>query len=784
MSSVARVDSDLVANMDVDGLLAIWDIHTGKALYRFKYDVQRKVEALSEGQLAVFDDTGVDFWSFYSNDEDLVASLDKHIGFQGPIVSVQMDESSVFVVEESQINEIGMTELEIMKTSKFPYRFQSVKLARDLLSRRVIIFGEETRGGIVVMDFDQNIVSKFEHCSLDSLEVFASFNIKAVCNNQVVYQLDAENFHLEKIDSISGKHLISPDINAQHFVDDTSLIKSIESVGNNIKIVHIGETVYVYNLAVSETKEVFTFKVPSTLSINDKPHHFIINKEGLEVYSLVASDNGIVDCYFNGIKIWTQDQSLSHIKGEVVITDRRIFPKVIEPSSGILDGLIDIFAKIYQLANNIHSNGDPVAFGFNKLLLVLTVNDKIGVFKLAKSHSQLIKIIDLKTKIDSIEEVDNEVYLLNGGNIFKFDWEKETVTPLNVGEARYPLFELKKIDQGFTCEVQDDKLSGIFYQNGSSIRTWSKAIEGKFVSLVKRSYDNTEVAQNAIELTNKEILYKYLIPNLNILITHKGKELVIDLINITDGSKIAQWKKEFEGDVSNVLALYEENYIILSLPYQNRIDESELVVIDLYESLTPNERITNLNLPFDNFESIPLPAFAMQSFIIGDIIDNMVISRTKQNISQRLLLLQIRGDIHVVPKLALDGRRGGIVGDFKSSEDPIFGSIGLYNKDLVHPVKYDALLKPSPKKQLTQDLDIMVDSSNSSLFTVPTNLESTSYVISITKDIFVSMIQPSGSFDKLTIDFKSNIVILVTIILLALIGFFKIQNSNKIKWVI
>lgn len=786
LGTLVGLGDNLVINLDPNGLLSTIDINNGDILHRFNYnETGMQLLRLKDGQFAVFKDQKVDFWSVYMNEMyDLVSTMTNQVVVDNVIINVQVLDDIIYIIQKETIQTIDLTTTALTNEMDLPLEFAKAKLVKDLITDSVIIFGAiQNSTSAVVANLKSNDFNYFNGCQLNDMDIFVSIDINVICNHEVVYKLD-EKCRLFEVSKKSN--LISPDITANSLIDD--VIESIELI-DNYKVINNGKTMYIINADVSESTYLSSFPLPSTYK-NSINHSFIFKDDGVNAYMFISTDVGILECYRNGILKWSIDQSFNLIRKAVSITEESGFDQnptsKLVSSESLFTRLTNSILSIFDFLLNIEeTHENDILFGFNKLLVVLTENNKLGIFKLQRQiSSQLVKVIDLDFQIDDIIELDNIIHVFSNGAVHKLDIETGLTDLISLSNTQFPLFELTHLEKGYTTEVKGNQIHGVVYNNDTLQNTWSHTIKGRFVSLLKRSYGNSQVAQSAVVLPSRDVLYKYLIPNLTVLVSLTDESIQIDILNIVTGEKLGGWSKTYLGPIDKINSIFEENYIILTFPYNSNIDVTEIVVIDLYESLKPNERVTNPNAEFNNFAHIPLPAFAMQSFILGDSVDNISISETNNNIAQRTLLIQTHGEVHIIPKAVIDGRRGGLVGDFKTSEFTISSiSSHEYSDKINHEWKYNPALSLSPKLQLTRDLDI-TSNGNGQILTVPTNLASTSYLISITNDIFVTIIQPSGSFDKLTDGFKSNVIITTILTLVVLIILFHSKNTHKIRWVI
>lgn len=526
---------------------------------------------------------------------------------------------------------------------------------------------------------------------------------------------------------------------------------------------------------------------------------------GNELKVLCVSETEMIHQYVNGSLVWSRDQSFLNISDAIVVNK-------FDESNKFKDNLnteekfnyVTVYLKRikynwkrFKEVFQFNNKQDDI-FGLQKYLIVLSDNQKIGIFDMENDPFrtyQLNYVIVPDNHIDELIIVEGIPYAVSSGELFKIDITKKALQRPEIGDNELGLNILAEFKAKHLMEsnkIQGYKLSGNIWKE-----TWEFCPHDELIiSFTKRAYDNSHVAQNGITLADRSVLYKYLIPNVGVVTTLSSAKshINIRLVNMITGQTYAHFTKllkEANFSPHNFKIVFEENFIVFTIFSETERD-TEVCVIDLFESLTPNLKKSKNLHSYSAFKDAILPSFASQCYVIpGKQIVALAVSNTKNNIAiKEIVFGSIAGQVFSVPKMVLDGRRSGVAGDFSTLKEKkmvLDGSekqsmsiyFQKYANSIVNKLAYDPVITPHPNNLISHYRDILVGSPEKAFaFTVPTELESTTYCVFIGSEIFVTLLRPSGSFDKLTSSFNTNAVV-ITISVLILGIFFVLPKARR-----
>ncbi|ETN40254.1 uncharacterized protein HMPREF1541_04530 [Cyphellophora europaea CBS 101466] len=289
-------------------------------------------------------------------------------------------------------------------------------------------------------------------------------------------------------------------------------------------------------------------------------------------------------------------------------------------------------------------------------------------------------------------------------------------------------------------------------------RTWTllpKAGE-KFVSAVSRPRGDA-VASIGKVLGDRSVLYKYISPNLALLSATSSDTLTIYLIDAVTGSVL--YTTSHSGIIASgpIPTLLTENwlaYTYTSLDPVTSALTSQLIVAELYESASPNDRgalASQTNYSSYAPDAGSRPHIITQSFTVAEPISNLAVTQTGQGITTRQLLATLAHSnaIVAIPKEVLNARRP-VDRDPTTTEK----EEGLF--------RYSPTLELEPRNFLSHAREVM---GVKKILTTPSLLESTSLVFAFGHDVFGTQVSPSGPFDILGKGFN-KVQLLLTIVAL------------------
>lgn len=735
-----------------EGIISILDANNGEVLYRY-YNENGRI--LEDSKIVKGNTDYIISYFNYGLDQDGYSKVilwdtkqtslrvQREIQFPNKTLAVAQFEDMVYVATENGIHKFDLNPLNPPQTVfTSPVLLEEASIFVNPENRQVFATWE-IQGSLYYSELEYFESKVFVGCKLAELRFYYSSSSNYfICNGQTVYEFD--NYGAAKLkegsnmvtDTLSSDLLVNAQIDDMKIIEDYVAIKS-------------DNTLRLFNYREATLTPVVEFELPS--SIEDSiSHNFAVGDS--TVYLITFSKHHRVDCYVNGTLQWSKDESLAEVK-DIVVIDQ-----------------------------------DIDRFEIKKYMVVLSAAKTIGVFHLHRcSGQQLLNIFEVDVDFDRLHNVNNTVQGQLGSREFSVDFLNGKVFELHDNQPK----EISS-EPSFSAgmDLPYNRVEG--YKNGVSTWRFQPDFE-RVTGLLKRSYDNEHVASNGIVLHDRSVLYKYLLPNTGVITTfNEDKNIVgIYLINLITGQLYGKFYRsvytQFDPELDFSI-VYEENFIIFSVV---KGENSEVCVIDLFESLKPNFSLTKKLQVFSSIQDAFAPAFATQCFtVLNQQINQMAIFNTKYNIATKEIVCSTRfGQIFSIPKMVLDARRNGFIGDLKkgnnrdiSYEDKKLPRISMskYAASILSKFTYDPLIHIHPRFILSHHRKLISGHHKPYLNVVPTELESTAYVVYQGVDTFVTILRPSGSFDRLTSSFNFKIVI-GTIILLILIIAYIYPKTERMK---
>lgn len=672
------------------------------------------------------------------------------------------------------------------------------KTTGGLISRNVLNFKAED----VSLDFSgTNLVVKDtdKHYNLISLEHgFAFGRSLNVPNNTEFLSVCAPNLEhvnvkskestIEVVDPVSGLVVIKSDL-----VQDFQSVIAIETdYSRSLKLlISTSDNIYRYYHIVNNELIDSWDRDESIVNIID---HAFIDIEDTSVKYLAQEIEkeqeiaNIWEAYY--FRLTNNIQRFALFLKQNRYSPGRILTKVLELNSGKDELLI---------------KKRNLTFGLSKLLLVLTKNGKIAALDmLNKGHSvwTINPPLEDTIKIEWFEELHTFYVISKDGNyiIYKFSDEHLTPTILTKGSfrlGRSSIESIHSLDSGqtffvvltngnrklfridntplkleeelFIAEHTNKSITGSFANESELESTWGINVSEDEEILAYASKGRTSGASLGNVLGNKDTLYKYLYPNLAAYaVINKSTGLLhVNLIDTVSGelflSETYSSNVDYELPVNIV---FGENWFVISYFSKDPIPEQKLTVIELYESLTPNLRVSNSTENYHPLRTINKPEAISKTYFIPQIITNMGISKTKYGITTEAILLELENEqITFLPKFVLSARRKE---ESKMTDDD--------RKDFMAS-PYVPAIPVNDYYVISHFRSLLM--GDSKLVAVATNLESTSYVCDVGHDVFCTRISPSGQFDVMSPTFEKGTLLVTVFIALGACLVMRPYVANK-----
>ncbi|CCF57675.1 hypothetical protein KAFR_0D00280 [Kazachstania africana CBS 2517] len=416
----------------------------------------------------------------------------------------------------------------------------------------------------------------------------------------------------------------------------------------------------------------------------------------------------------------------------------------------------------------------------NKLLII----SKMGDFEIYESTSELLSpTLNSKGSLITRREIA-AAHRLDDSDYFYLEFadgsEKEIVSFGSV-EQKLPNADIyitdhdEKAISGHTIGKNNElgEASKITPQ-----KTWKITLKSneRIVAFAARNSE-PQVGSLGTILGSREVLYKYFYPNLAsyVVINEDTGDMVVNLIDTITGELLYTQKHKHEKDGVDfdlpINILFGEHWFIYSYFSVKPVPEQKLTVVELYESLEPNERKSDASASYNPINGIfNKPEILTKSYIFPEVIKHMILSNTKYDITTRSLIVELQnGQITYIPKVVLNARR--------KNESEMTAD----DKKEFMASQYIPTVRINDHFVITHYRDLITN-TKSKMISVPTNLESTSIVCQIGHDIFCTRITPSGPFDFMSPSFEKGKLI-GTIIAMVIICYFLRPSvaSKKLK---
>ncbi|GAB7331412.1 hypothetical protein MBLNU13_g02834t1 [Cladosporium sp. NU13] len=312
-------------------------------------------------------------------------------------------------------------------------------------------------------------------------------------------------------------------------------------------------------------------------------------------------------------------------------------------------------------------------------------------------------------------------------------------------------------------ELQNNQLSAIDAGKKDAGTLWHFVPQPgeKILSIVSRPV-NDPVASIGKVLGDRNVLYKYLNPNMALLVTaHEStKSASVYVLDTVSGAIIYSNTHKNVDLSAPVASTLSENWFAYSFTAESSVSSPkghQLVSGELFESLSANDRgvldsAANVSSLAGNTEPFTLT----QSYQIPEPISKLSVTQTRQGITSRQLLAVLADSNSIVgiPRGVIDPRRP--IGRDPTKDEQMEGL-----------VRYNPVIEFDPKWHLNHAREVI---GIKDVITSPALLESTSLVFAYGLDVFGTRLSPSFNFDMLGKDFN-KFQMLATVAALAVVTF-------------
>lgn len=405
-------------------------------------------------------------------------------------------------------------------------------------------------------------------------------------------------------------------------------------------------------------------------------------------------------------------------------------------------------------------------FGFHQVIACATRSGRIIALDAGSPtrvlwSTQAMKLDNAQPWRPSFRSVSDGILVIsNGGKLPEIRLNTTTGEAVALSRAHDPALP---VAGAIEFSLRDGALTALttYKPPGKELWQFVPSPDERIISLVPRPV-NDPVASIGKVLGDRRVLYKYLSPNLALLVTaneatHTAAFYVLDTVSGTPLHADVHHAVDLGNPITSIVT---ENWFAYS--YTSEATEQapkghHLAVGELFESFVPNDRgLSSGNSNSSSLQQPPEPFVMLRSYQIPEPIHKLAVTRTRQGITSRQLLAVLAESNAVVgiPYGILDPRRP--IGRDPTKDEQTEGL-----------VRYAPVIEFDPKWYLNHKREVL---GIKEVVTSPALIESTSLVFAYGLDIFGTRLTPSFSFDILGKDFN-KFQMLATVAALAVATF-------------
>ncbi|KAI8417877.1 hypothetical protein FOFC_00436 [Fusarium oxysporum] len=291
----------------------------------------------------------------------------------------------------------------------------------------------------------------------------------------------------------------------------------------------------------------------------------------------------------------------------------------------------------------------------------------------------------------------------------------------------------------------------------------------KIVEIAKHAAHDP-VASIGRVLADRRVSYKYLNPNTIVVaaIDDAKSSLSVQLLDTVSGQVLAAQSYAGVDTTKPISCAMAENWYTCTFFGRYTLEDGtkrsiqgyQIVIVDLYESSSPNDRgplgdavnFSSLK-PVDTPTGPALPWVEEQAYVLSQPLDKLSVTQTRQGISNRQVLGYLP-EAHSIAGLArqvLDARR------------PVGRDSTPAEKEAEGLIQYTPSIEIDPRSVISHQRNVV---GVKDILTAPVIVESTSLVVAYGVDVFGTRVAPSGVFDILGNGFNKVTLVLTVVSLL------------------
>ncbi|KDQ54694.1 hypothetical protein JAAARDRAFT_182191 [Jaapia argillacea MUCL 33604] len=296
--------------------------------------------------------------------------------------------------------------------------------------------------------------------------------------------------------------------------------------------------------------------------------------------------------------------------------------------------------------------------------------------------------------------------------------------------------------------------------------TWRKSfpMDETIQSVVKRQGREWPVASLGKVRGDRTTMYKYLNPNLFVVLTQGKGRCGIYVVDGAKGSLVYEASVEArEGQGCAVKATFVENWLVYEyfdgrseargLDGKEQTKGPRVVSVEFYEGAGVDDKTKSSEMSSFSNRTLDVMVYE-QTYLLPHGVTAITATSTKFGMTVKdIIIANENNQIQMIPRRLLDPRR--------PKQKPTAAEM----EEMLIP--YDPLIPDEPKRVLSHNYQV---ANTQRIITSPALLESTSLVFAYGLDMFFTRVSPSGTFDVLSENFnKLQLVLTIGALALAIV---------------
>ncbi|KIJ13017.1 hypothetical protein PAXINDRAFT_163784 [Paxillus involutus ATCC 200175] len=288
--------------------------------------------------------------------------------------------------------------------------------------------------------------------------------------------------------------------------------------------------------------------------------------------------------------------------------------------------------------------------------------------------------------------------------------------------------------------------------------TWriSLADGEEVLEIIRSAHKGGQIASIGKVKGDRSTLYKYLNPHLSVVVTssigRSPRTCGVYVLDTVKGTVLYHASLPAAEGKCDVRAALAENWLVYSY-YDDEVGvgvgdakSHRVISVEMYEGNKADEKIRSSDITSYSNKTTEFSVYE-QAFVVPHGITAIAPTTTKFGVSTKDMIVASRkNSIHAIPRRLLDPRRPTRKPTTEEAEEML--------------MQYDAVLPHDPRLTLSHYYEV---ADVRQILTAPSLLESTSLVLAIGTDLFLTRIATSGTFDVLSENFNKVQLVLTVV---------------------